>query len=110
MDMTGGPTWMFYEPLLNGAMAVYVNGQEYDPEGTMADRIFIGKLIDASVESDDVLGTVTFKLLFRFICAILADIEPNMVQHLSEAMVSRSQRRRLRCTQPKQPELGWCLG
>jgi peptide/nickel transport system substrate-binding protein len=50
-DRAGGPQWMFYEPLLNGAGAEYINEVEYDLT-VAADAIKVGQMIDHAVESN----------------------------------------------------------
>jgi ABC-type transport system substrate-binding protein len=50
-DYSGGPQWMFFEPLLNGAAANYINNTEYDLT-LQSDAILCGKMIDHSVESN----------------------------------------------------------
>jgi peptide/nickel transport system substrate-binding protein len=62
IDPVGGPQWMFYEPLLNGASRNYVNGVEYDPVNVVADAIYVGKCIDHAVESNST--HVWFNLAF----------------------------------------------
>jgi len=62
LDMDGGPQWMFYEPLLNGAMAEYVNQKDVDPAGNMTERIIVGKMIDHAVMSNS--SHVWFNLAF----------------------------------------------
>jgi peptide/nickel transport system substrate-binding protein len=52
MEAGDNPQWMFYEPLLNGAAASYINLVEYDPDNVEADAIFVGKAIDSCVESN----------------------------------------------------------
>ncbi len=52
MDMDGGPQWMFYEPLLNGVTAKFVNQRTYDPENNVTERVLVGKMIDHAVESN----------------------------------------------------------
>jgi peptide/nickel transport system substrate-binding protein len=75
LDMDGGPQWMFFEPLLNGATATYVDNRAYDPENNIGDRILVGKMIDHAVESN---GThVWFNLAFL-------GVYPQLMQILSE--------------------------
>jgi peptide/nickel transport system substrate-binding protein len=62
IDPNGGPQWMFYEPLLNGASRNLVNGIEYDPENVQADAVYVGKCIDHAVESNNT--HVWFNLAF----------------------------------------------
>ena len=50
-DYGGGPQWMFFEPLLNGAAANFINQQDYNLSLT-SDVITVGKMIDHSVESN----------------------------------------------------------
>lgn len=62
MDPDGGPQWMYYEPLLNGASHNFINGIAYDPLGVSADAIYVGKCIDHAVESNST--HVWFNLAF----------------------------------------------
>jgi peptide/nickel transport system substrate-binding protein len=55
------PQWMFYEPLLNGASAEYINGVDYDL-GVLADKQYVGWAIDEAVESNST--HVWFNLAF----------------------------------------------
>jgi peptide/nickel transport system substrate-binding protein len=55
------PQWMFYEPLLNGATADYINGVDYDLS-VLADQQFVGWAIDEAVESNST--HVWFNLAF----------------------------------------------
>jgi peptide/nickel transport system substrate-binding protein len=62
IDFVGGPQWMLYEPLLNGAGHAYVNGSDMDPINNVTERILVGKMIDHAVESN---GThIWFNLAF----------------------------------------------
>jgi len=60
-DRAGGPQWMFYEPLLNGKEADYINGVSYNLTNT-ADIIKVGEMIDHAVESNST--HVWFNLAF----------------------------------------------
>ncbi len=62
MEAGDNPQWMFYEPLLNGAAASYIDGVEYDPDAVPADAVFVGKAIDHAVESNST--HVWFNLVF----------------------------------------------
>jgi len=44
--------WMFYEPLLNGENAEYVNQKNVDPENNLAERVIVGKMIDHAIQSN----------------------------------------------------------
>jgi peptide/nickel transport system substrate-binding protein len=50
-DRDGGPTWMFYEPLLNTWGAFGLLTEEYGGEGEY-DVVTVGKMIDHAVESN----------------------------------------------------------
>jgi peptide/nickel transport system substrate-binding protein len=52
LDMDFGPQWNFYEPLLNGANAEYVNQEHVDPENNLAERVLVGKMIDHAIQSN----------------------------------------------------------
>jgi peptide/nickel transport system substrate-binding protein len=62
MEAGDNPQWMFYEPLLNGAAASYIDGVEYDPDNVPADAVFVGKAIDHVVVSNST--HVWFNLVF----------------------------------------------
>ena len=55
------PAWMFYEPLLNGAAATYIDGVEYDLSNA-TQAAFVGKAIDHAVVSNST--HVWFNLVF----------------------------------------------
>ena len=62
MDYTGGPAWLFYEPLLNGANHKLVGGRATDPVNNVADAVFVGHCIDDAVQQN---GThVWFNIAF----------------------------------------------
>jgi peptide/nickel transport system substrate-binding protein len=52
LEAGDNPQWMFYEPLLNGASAAYVNQKQVDPAGNLTERVWVGKCIDHEVESN----------------------------------------------------------
>jgi peptide/nickel transport system substrate-binding protein len=56
------PQWMFYEPLLNGATAEYINGVELNMS-ILADQQFVGWAIDEAIESNST--HVWFNLAFN---------------------------------------------
>jgi len=61
MEAGDNPQWMFYEPLLNGAAADYIDGVELNLSLT-SDIVFAGTAIDHAIESN---GThVWFNLVF----------------------------------------------
>jgi len=61
MEADDNPQWMFYEPLLNGAAADYIDGVELNLSLT-SDIVFAGTAIDHAIESN---GThVWFNLVF----------------------------------------------
>jgi peptide/nickel transport system substrate-binding protein len=62
MEAGDNPQWMFYEPLLNGAAASFIDGVEYDPDAVPADAVFVGKCIDHAVQSNST--HVWFNLVF----------------------------------------------
>jgi peptide/nickel transport system substrate-binding protein len=62
MEAGDNPQWMFYEPLLNGAAASFIDGVEYDPDNIPADAVFVGKCIDHAVVSNST--HVWFNLVF----------------------------------------------
>jgi peptide/nickel transport system substrate-binding protein len=62
MEAGDNPQWMFYEPLLNGAAAHFIDGVEYDPENVPADAVFVGKCIDHVVQSNST--HVWFNIVF----------------------------------------------
>ena len=61
MEAGDDPAWMYYEPLLNGASATYIDGVEYNMS-IPADAVFAGKAIDHSVVSNST--HVWFNLVF----------------------------------------------
>jgi peptide/nickel transport system substrate-binding protein len=60
-DRHSGPTWMFYEPLLNTWGALGLLSEEYGGEG-IYDVVTVGKMIDHAVESNET--HVWFNLAF----------------------------------------------
>jgi len=44
--------YMFYEPLLNGASAAFINQRTYDSVNNLSDRVAVGRMIDHAVESN----------------------------------------------------------
>jgi hypothetical protein len=61
MEAGDNPQWMFYEPLLNGASATYIDGVDYNLS-ISAEAVFVGKCIDHAVESN--ATHVWFNLVF----------------------------------------------
>ena len=63
-DRSGGPNWMFYVPIIGTFGSRYFPGvNSADIPTRNAARAALGALIDAAIESDNVAGTVTIKLV-----------------------------------------------
>jgi peptide/nickel transport system substrate-binding protein len=62
MEAGDNPQWMFYEPLLNGATADFIDGVEYDPSNNPSDAVLVGKAIDHAVMANN--SHVWFNLVF----------------------------------------------